>query len=323
MTTLALYLDESLNSNSALDLVIAGYVAPIDAWAEFGEQWSQLLANYGLRHFRMKDFKNANSRLFRHLTKYQRKDLLDSALSVITQNVHMGVSCRIWPRRYESLTTPAFRSKYGSAYGLTATCAVALVTDQVEQYLGPDCTVDVFLEDGHPNAAEVVRLITEERNANGDIKEALPEGTIIVDAGAQQDRLKIGSVGLGTKATMMPLHAADTLAYTTFTSSDWFSQTVLDRLRSSVPHLEVELTADSIQRVVRWIAEDEARRLQTRQELHEVSRFIGNLGGSVRPVPGGVAVDLRNLTENVTEEDIARLIRNDPTITVHWHKRPS
>jgi hypothetical protein len=116
---LELYTDESIRSADG-DLVVAGFAADINAWAEFANRWKERLDRDGLSHFHTHKFRNGKSSLFAHLSWQKRTVLLDDLLVLIRRHALVGVSCTISQREYKSMTTAEYRGRYGSAYGLAA-----------------------------------------------------------------------------------------------------------------------------------------------------------------------------------------------------------
>src|SRR6266566_9196730 len=73
------YLDESGAHHSRF-LVVGGYIADINAWAELSVSWKAILDEYKLPYFRMTDYKNSHSRLFHHLSRTNKEHVLDALL---------------------------------------------------------------------------------------------------------------------------------------------------------------------------------------------------------------------------------------------------
>jgi len=114
------YFDESAPSSKSATslLLIAGYVGEEERWVEFGNKWAATLERYGSRRFHMRHIRNLRHPLYKHLTVERRRDLVIELIDVTTQAATLGSLVYMRPEEYEAVTTPEFRSRYGTAYGL-------------------------------------------------------------------------------------------------------------------------------------------------------------------------------------------------------------
>ena len=154
---LELYVDESEHGSGG-DLVVAGFVSHINMWAKFATLWKERLDREGLSHFHTHKFRNGKSSLFASLSMDKRTQLLADLLGIIRSHALVGVSCTVNQREYKSMTTPEYRSRYGSAYGL----AVGACSYQASRFLkasNPQEELSIFLEEGHHHGSGAVELI--------------------------------------------------------------------------------------------------------------------------------------------------------------------
>src|ERR1035437_10320195 len=73
---LELYADESIRSVDG-DLVVAGFAAHINTWAQFATRWKERLDRDGISHFHTHKFRNGKSSLFASLPKPNRAQLFN------------------------------------------------------------------------------------------------------------------------------------------------------------------------------------------------------------------------------------------------------
>jgi hypothetical protein len=118
------------------------------------------------------------------------------------------------------------------------------------------------------------------------------------------------------KAAMRPLQAADILAHCGLTYRDNFSQAVLNMISSNggIRHDVMRLNEWHIGKLVESVAIQEESLAETRHEMHEMRRFLGNIGVTIQATPGGFLIDSMNAKEVVTDEDITQMLENDPGI---------
>ena len=228
MASLELYIDESADP-SKQNLVVAGYVSTIDAWAEFSSLWNGRLVAYGIPYFHMTDFMSPRSSLFRHLQGPMRTEILRDLLALIRAYTVLGVSCSICPREYNSLTSTEFRGRYGAAYAMALTgCILTLGKVLSDDSISFD-ELNVIMEDGHPNVRQAYELLLEHKTSA---------------QGTGENGFRIGSVGIASKVDMAPLQAADLLAYCCLSNKP-YSQVVVTAilLNGGVHHVALQWSA--------------------------------------------------------------------------------
>ena len=245
MASLELYVDESADV-SKQDLVVAGYVSTIDAWAEFSSLWNNRLIAYGLPYFHMTDFMSPRSSLFRHLQGPKRTEMLRDLVALIRSHTMLGVSCSICPREYNSLTSTEFRGRYGAAYAMALSGCILTLGKVLFDHSIPVEELSVFMEDGHPNVRQAYELLLEHKTSS---------------QGTGDNGLRLGSVGIGSKLNMAPLQAADLLAYCCL-SNNPYSRIVVTAilLNGGVHHVALRWSEEVILLMKDRIVEDEAER---------------------------------------------------------------
>jgi len=311
------YFDESIGSRG--DLIIAGYASSIDRWASFATEWKECLEEYKVPYFHMTKLKSQQSRIFRHLSWEQRQKFFTKLLWLIYRHAMFGVSCRISPKDYENVTTPQFRTQFGSAY----TFALQICTLIIDRFLnavpGDDHKFSVFLEAGHRNADEAIKYLREEQLrhtplTDEELQEIAGDPNVEIIRNHKPSRVRIDSVGLGTKQSKAPLQAADILAHCTLNSTDTFCGSALDTLKHVTMHRECHCTPEVIYALALTLAEGEAKRTAQRKFIHEMSRLAGWGGWKIKTIPAGLIIDSRN-PKPVDFERMMEVFKDDPTIS--------
>jgi hypothetical protein len=299
---LELYADESIRSVDG-DLVVAGFAAHINTWAQFATRWKERLDRDGISHFHTHKFRNGKSSLFASLPKPKRDQLFKDLLELIRGHALVGVSCTINQKEYKSMTSAEYRGRYGSAYGL----AVGACFYQASQFFKDVHATEelsVFIEDGHQHSRGAVDLMLYAKQQMLTVSKPDDPAFEIEPAGDREivrvrnftspygGFLQIGSVGAGSKISMRPLQAADILAYCTLNQAGEFSKGVIESIRQSVPIISKSVNQEDIQAFIDGVTQDEQHRSETRRMMHEMSRTLGLLGIKMRNVPTGVQIDL-------------------------------
>jgi hypothetical protein len=309
------YFDESGSheETSTSFLLLAGYTAESERWRAFGTRWKRVLEDFRLQQFHMKDIRNFQHSSFKHLGAADRRVLLTALIDLVADTAVVGTLVYLRPADYKAVTDPAFRSRYGSAYGLLVTLtllqldAVLLNPPRVPE------TVSIFLEEGHANASDALRLIKywQEDTAPPPAEvEGHPVEVVEPDP-VRTSRLRIHSYGLGSKATMYPLHAADMLAYLAYSAmtfkGDDFLTGVFDQLLPRVPHVSTSWNRVALEGLVRSVADGEREKAALRADLYAFKRHLRLHCLKVREYPWGVTIDGRYLTEEEWQRTKAAL----------------
>jgi hypothetical protein len=154
------YFDESLNHNDSRTVVVAGFVSSIDTWAAFAEAWKlNVLERFGIPYFRMKDFRNGNSRIFRHLSGEDRIHLLAQVVGLTAKVASFGVGCVVNEAEYNTITSPEYRGRHGSAFTSCFATCIGLIGRVLADHTKDVHRLSVFLEEGHVNTDQAVQML--------------------------------------------------------------------------------------------------------------------------------------------------------------------
>jgi hypothetical protein len=193
-------------------------------------RWKSSLGD-DLPFFHSKDYGNYRSGVFTkaELSRQDRQELLTELVALIHRYLVVGVTTRVSKRLYEKATTPAFRSRYGTAYGfLIDMCLLTSYNVMTDLSIRPE--VNILIEDGHPNCAQAVSLLEEVKK--------VPQDQLGIN-------LKILTVGLGPKADHPILQAADMVAYAQWQRITKGDHTIWDALRAKTSkYLWAEVDCD-------------------------------------------------------------------------------
>jgi Protein of unknown function (DUF3800) len=297
------YLDESGNHDDRL-LVVAGYVSDVNKWAELSIHWTSLLKKYNLRCFHMKEFVNGRSRAFRHLSRRDKSDLLTALVELIKGAAAFGTAALIRPREYNQLTSEDFRAYHGTSYSFAVQACLALTNVRLIDSDNASATLGVFLEEGHPNAAQVIADIQELKTQTDTL--VVDSDAVLVrdeyapiapfkDSLGRADRLrergvKIAAYGLGSKNTMPALQAADIFAYSLYalmrqSKNASFGEEVLGTLSDRVPHYTIPCNADRISQLVQGTVTAQEELRKTKRATTALVKELKQEGFTVKVMP--------------------------------------
>ncbi len=317
------YFDES-GSHSDRILIIGGFVADVNKWADFSRVWKEILSEYKLKYFHMKEFMNGRSRVFRHLSLREKRDLLGLLIAATKRTAIFSICCLAKPYEYEQLTTPDFRNAFGSCYAFSVRwCLIGIDRLLTDPTKGTE-TLGVFIEDGHPNCAEAIEHIRQHKVELDPIPRSLSDADIGLPRFDNYDRndpyrergLKIGAYGAGSKMMMPPLQVADILVYSAHaagsgTKADAYTKSIWTNLAECVPPyvmpLKSSFISDLVQNSDRHAQNNREKRRLTAQVIRDANRF--GLRAAIIPHKG---VDFFGKTRDVDRFIQSRMKKQDP-----------
>lgn len=164
----SIYIDESAGTVLGGDmLAVAGYIATDEAWARFAADWqAKVLDKYSLPYFHATDLRNADKRLYRHLSLAERHLLISTVSDVIATHIEAGFGVCLRPSDWEKLTNKAERTRWGGAYEF----CVHFLMPVFSEHLASTERVNVFLEDGHKNTKAALSAIADYKQATEPIQ---------------------------------------------------------------------------------------------------------------------------------------------------------
>jgi hypothetical protein len=224
-------------------LVVSSYIGATSRMKRLSRSWQTTLDEFGLPYFHTKELWNGKSKLFKGLSKTQRKRLLSALIESVHYNVQWGFSAFIYPDYYVSKTSERFRSQWGSPYTFAMRLTILLLILILERDKRAGEAVNIMIEEGHRNASQALEMIRE--------------------FSAFEDRpLNIRNYGLGPKKGQPALQAADMLAYAS--CEDFCTKSrLMDRLvaKESVTHFWINCNTEVVE-----MMQDTVRSYYTRRK---------------------------------------------------------
>lgn len=191
------YIDESGTHGSPY-IVMGGYVATLEQWAEFEAAWPQFLAKYRVKTFHSKDIRQGKG-AFAKMPLPERREFIDQAEKLANYYLSFRFIMYLGLDEYrEHYAKPEKGVRRDSAYGMCFRGVTSELPRLVEKFIGQFDDLQLVLEGGHKNVGDVVRIHSEVAAAQPIIR-----------------RSRIGALTLGGK-DVFGLHVADAMAFAGF-----------------------------------------------------------------------------------------------------------
>jgi hypothetical protein len=300
------YFDESgIHTDEATSLlIIAGYVGEQEKWQAFSRAWRSTLDEFQVSHFHMRDIRNGRHPLYRHLSMSRRRELVRHLIELVANTAALGSLSFLRPAEYKAVTNDSFRGRYGSPYGFLVTLALIQLDAEINKGRTSPATTDVFVEEGHSNEKDALRLLEywrEDTSAAPSEYLGEPVETIEPDPN-RTTRLRIEQIGVGSKQTMLPLHAADMLAYLASAAmsfkGDPFLTELFDELLPRIPHLSTSWNRQSLEEAVTWVQRGEDEKRAIRAGWYELKSYLGRYNVELNILPWGITFDRSRLSDS-------------------------
>jgi len=187
------YFDESGTHKGSETIVVAGFLAHVDAWRAFESHWKAALREYGLSFFHMSDF--AQRAKGYDWPEDVRRDRLGNLISIINNHTLHSVGVGLPKKLFDSVFTGRVRKIVGGPYGFAAWLAILMTGRDLDELPFATGASYVF-EDGAPRKGELIAAYESLAKFRGG-----------------KAALHVLSLRFEDKKIFVPLQAADILAY--------------------------------------------------------------------------------------------------------------
>lgn len=193
---LNVYFDESKQLGKSSIFCVAGYLFWAPQARKFSKEWRAHLVKAGVPYFHMEEFAHrTKGSPFENMAEEARRRLLDGLLTTILSRAISHIMVIVGPEEYELCTTPEWRRAHGNAYTFVVRWCLELVGKWAEEndYTGK---IAYFFESGGgagPAWTSYMNRVSKKH--------------------FWRDQFRYGSHTFAEKKLVLPLQAADLLAY--------------------------------------------------------------------------------------------------------------
>lgn len=173
MLALTLYCDASGKEDSTI-MSVGGFVGEVDAWNHFNIEWNAVLAEFGLKYFRMSEFAHSVGQ-FAHGWKgheKKRRTFLQRLLSIILAHTKFWVGVCLLLSDYQRVDKDWQLHEWAHPYPL---CAKGAVDAAMKWYNAHDykCPIEYVFEEGDDHPGQLVELVRKETGKSLNFRKKL------------------------------------------------------------------------------------------------------------------------------------------------------
>jgi len=255
-------IDESAPSAQGT-LVLSAMIGQTSKMKRLDRKWKADLERYNVAYFHAKEHWNRRSKAYSRISMQKRQELLSRLVGHIHKYSNVGLSVSIDPQEYADLTTPPFRSEWGSAYAFAIQMLIILVHFELKESEEKGRShknelANVLIEGGHKNTQQAFEIISKAVGKVGD----------------DSAFIRVKSVGVGGKKDNPILQAADLLAYGWCQRISMGKSQMLDKLAGAGAPPEKFKALDLSVELVEMLKRDIDAHAQRRNDLRFKARKL-------------------------------------------------
>ena len=262
MIPVTVYFDDSGTHPEANTAIAACYVSSMEKWNLFESEWKALANEEGFSAFHMSEFA-AGKGEFSGWDDTKRKHVLGKLCALINIRVRTGFVVAVRKRDYDDLIQGSFREYCGEQHYTFVLRHCATGLREGRKKFEPSSTLRYVFDQMGKGKGEIMRVMDEAKAISQS--EALETGIVTLKGYSFDD-----------KADILPLQAADILAWTFFQYTqfltvkrplNWIAREALTTIQKA-PIMNVVYTRESL---ARWAMKE--------QEVLEHVRGTGVITG--------------------------------------------
>jgi hypothetical protein len=120
---LSAYFDESGTHKQAPIIVIAGWIAGDKEWIKFSNKWQAVLTKYNLPYFHMSEWEGGHG-LYKNMTEKEKRLLIDRLTTIIKKHASIGIFGAFHRSTYDEVLREIYgddyKNKFVKPYGVCA-----------------------------------------------------------------------------------------------------------------------------------------------------------------------------------------------------------
>ena len=194
MAKLAAYFDDSGTHDQSLAVVVGGYLSSAEKWEDFACAWADMLHDAQLTYWHQVEFAQ-RVKEYTGWTEEKRVEFMRRATGIINDIVIGGVVCGVDSTAFKELS-PQFPAPPYTPYAFCAMVCFKHLEKWAAENFRSD-PIDCVFESGTQGRGEISKMVLD----------------LMSDEDGERLSFRIGSVRFEGKKQMLPVQAADILAY--------------------------------------------------------------------------------------------------------------
>jgi len=194
MVPLAAHLDESGNRDTPI-LTVAGYVATGEQRKRFAREWVGEIRAEGIDLIHMVDLEGGRPPCFEGWSRSQKDDLFRSLTRILNPKVLFQTWAAVNFKECEEVINEFDKDLIASPYVFCGVLCLLFISNWARAHWKKE-QVECFFEEGRPFSGDMFRLWHQ-----------------VTRTVSLRERYKIAAIRKGSKKQLVPLQAADCLAY--------------------------------------------------------------------------------------------------------------
>jgi uncharacterized protein DUF3800 len=191
------YFDESGTHHGSHVVVVAGYLSADEQWGRFCDEWQSVLDDYKIDYFHMTDFENRRKQ-FKNMLDSDRRRLLERLIAFIKIRQRIGFAVTFDLAVYNEMIQEFADLPLKQPYAFCALTLMGRIRAWLRKHSYDEYVAYVY-ESGAKHAGQVHSAYN-----------------YWMRQGELARIMRIGSMVFGDKRDVLPLQAADILAYETW-----------------------------------------------------------------------------------------------------------
>jgi hypothetical protein len=161
------YFDGSGSPDDTVAVVVGGFVAPAEQWAEFERNWNECLRDFGVSGLHMRDFAHSRGEFSAWKgDEERRRRFLARLISIIQTRVRHSFASAVRMEDYRKVDAKYCLREFSKPYTLAGCTCIASLSRWWGKWRKPDDSIALVFEDGDLDKGDLARVVGEHFIAN-------------------------------------------------------------------------------------------------------------------------------------------------------------
>jgi hypothetical protein len=154
--------DDSGSPNDTAAVVVAGFVAPDEQWAEFERNWNKCLADFAVSTLHMREFAHSRGEFAGWKEdEAKRRRFLGRLIATIQIRMWHSFASAVMMDDYRKVDTKYRLSEFSRPYSLAACTCLAKLNQWCKKWIKPEDEIAIVFEDGDEDKGDLIRAVKE------------------------------------------------------------------------------------------------------------------------------------------------------------------